>query len=265
MVRSQLVTLLTDFGSIDVYVGVMKGVIAGISPEINVVDLTHEIPPQDIAAARFCWMNAYSYFPPGTVHVAVVDPGVGSQRRAVAVEIAEGFLVAPDNGLLSGILSQSPAISAIELNRPQYWRTPNPSQTFHGRDIFAPIGAHLAAGTPLSELGTPIDPATLVCLPIPGYRQTETGWVGGFQYCDRFGNLVTTIPASAIAGKVKSVRVGNYSLPFVLTYSDAQPEELVALLGSHGWLEIAANRGSAASQFPDWQHREVVIFNVSTG
>ncbi|RMG11069.1 MAG: hypothetical protein D6728_09440, partial [Cyanobacteria bacterium J055] len=109
MVRSQLVTLLTDFGSIDVYVGVMKGVIAGISPEINVVDLTHEIPPQDIAAARFCWMNAYSYFPPGTVHVAVVDPGVGSQRRAVAVEIAEGFLVAPDNGLLSGILSQSPA------------------------------------------------------------------------------------------------------------------------------------------------------------
>jgi S-adenosyl-L-methionine hydrolase (adenosine-forming) len=259
MVRSRLVTLLTDFGLSDVYVGVMKGIIAEINPEIAVVDLTHEIPPQDVAAARFCLMNAYLYFPPGTVHVAVVDPGVGSKRRGVAVAIAEGFLVGPDNGLFSGILSQSPAISAIELTNPQYWRTPNPSSTFHGRDIFAPVSAYLAVGTSFSELGTPIDPATLIQLPIPTYRKTETGFVGTIQYCDRFGNLVTNIPASLIMGTSWSVQIGDRTIPNVRTYSDGKLGELVSLMGSHGWVEIATNGGSAASQVFDWQHREVRV------
>jgi S-adenosyl-L-methionine hydrolase (adenosine-forming) len=259
MIPSRLVTLLTDFGLSDVYAGVMKGVIAQINPEITVVDLTHEIPAQDLAAARFCLMNAYPYFPSGTVHVAVVDPGVGSRRRGVAVAIAEGFIVGPDNGLFDGILSQSPAISAIELTNPQYWRTPHPSRTFQGRDIFAPVGAYLAAGTRFSDLGTPIDPATLLQLPMSTYQPTATGFVGTIQYCDRFGNLVTNIPASVIAGQSWSVEIGNQTIPSVHTYSDGKPGALVSLVGSHGWIEIAANGGSAAFQLPDWQHHEVRV------
>ncbi|MHC5725640.1 MAG: SAM-dependent chlorinase/fluorinase, partial [Nostoc sp.] len=144
--QQPLVTLLSDFGDRDVYVGIMKGIIAQINRRLTVVDLTHQIPPQDIAAARFCLMNAYPYFPVGTVHVAVVDPGVGSKRRAIAVEFAQGFLVGPDNGIFSGVLSQSPAIAAVELTNLNYRRTPQPSKTFHGRDIFAPIAANLASG-----------------------------------------------------------------------------------------------------------------------
>lgn len=263
MVLTQVVTLLTDFGVSDVYVGVMKGVIAQINPVLTVVDLTHEIGPQDIAAARFCLMNAYLYFPAGTVHVAVVDPGVGSRRRGVAVAIAEGFLVGPDNGLFSGILSQSPALSAIELTNPQYWRSPHPSNTFHGRDIFAPVGAYLATGTCLSELGTPIDPATLVQFPIPSYQKTATGFIGSFQYSDRFGNLVTNIPASAIVGTSWSVKIGDQIIPSVHTYSDSNLEEVVSLIGSHGWVEIAVNGGSAQSQFPRWKHQEIQVLENS--
>jgi S-adenosyl-L-methionine hydrolase (adenosine-forming) len=263
MVPPQVVTLLTDFGLSDVYVGVMKGVIAQINPILKVVDLTHEIPPQDIGAARFGLMNAYLYFPLGTVHVAVVDPGVGSRRRGVAIAIAEGFLVGPDNGLFSGILSQTPALCAIELTNPQYWRSPHPSSTFQGRDIFAPVGAYLAAGTSLSELGTPIDPATLVQFSIPSYQKTATGFIGSFQYSDRFGNLVTNIPASAIAGTLWSVQIGDRIIPSVHTYSDGNLEELVSLIGSHGWVEIAVNGGSAKSQFPHWQHQEIQVLESS--
>jgi S-adenosyl-L-methionine hydrolase (adenosine-forming) len=254
-----LVTLLTDFGGSDVYVGVMKGVIAQINPILKTIDLTHDIPPQDVAAARFCLMNAYLYFPQGTVHVAVVDPGVGGQRRGVAIAISEGFLVGPDNGLFSGVFSQSPAIAAIELTNPQYWRSPNPSSTFHGRDIFAPVGAYLAMGTSFSTLGTAIDPATLVQLPILSYQQTATGLIGGIQYCDRFGNLVTNIPASAITGKLWSVQIGDRTIPSVCTYSDGKSGDFIALIGSHNWVEIAVNGGSAGSQISDWKHQEIYV------
>lgn len=259
-VQTHFVTLLTDFGLSDVYVGVLKGTIAQINPLLRVVDLTHEIPPQDVAAARFCLMNAYRYFPPGTVHVAVVDPGVGSRRRGVAVAIAEGFLVGPDNGLFSGILSQSPAISAIELTQPQYWRVPHPSSTFHGRDIFAPVGAHLASGTDWFALGTPIDPATLVDLPIPTYQTTTTGFVGSFQYCDRFGNLVTNLPASVLTATSGSVKIGDRLIPVVRTYSEGCVGELIALIGSHGWLEIAIDGGSAQSAIVNWTEQKIHLF-----
>jgi S-adenosylmethionine hydrolase len=146
MSENKLITLLSDFGLSDVYVGVMKGVIAQINPALTVVDLTHQIPPQNIAAGRFSLMNAYPYFPGGTVHIAVVDPGVGSRRRGVAIQLDAGFLVGPDNGLFSGVLSENPVVAAVELTNPQYWRTLSPSTTFHGRDIFAAVGAHLASG-----------------------------------------------------------------------------------------------------------------------
>lgn len=259
MAHSPVVTLLTDFGLSDIYVGVLKGIVAQINPLLRVVDLTHEIPPQDIAAGRFCLMNAYHYFPPGTVHVAIVDPGVGSRRRGVAIAIAEGFLVGPDNGLFSGILSQSRTLSAIELTEPSYWRSPHPSSTFHGRDIFAPVGAYLASGADWLALGTPIDPATLVDFPIPSYQTTTTGWVGGFQYCDRFGNLVTNLPAEPIAQQSWSVKVGDRLIPQVQTYSDAPKGALIALVGSHDWVEVAVNGGSAGSELGNWREQTIEL------
>lgn len=243
-----MITLLSDFGSQDIYIGVMKGVIASIDPQLPVVDLTHQVPPQDIAAGQFALMNAVPYFPQGTVHVAVVDPGVGSQRRGVAIEFAEGFLVGPDNGLFSGVLATSGAIAAVELTNSQYWRSPAPSATFHGRDIFAPVGAHLARGVSLHELGDPIDPKQLAQLSFPVCQITATGAQGCVQYIDRFGNLITNIPATAVEGKTWSVQVKQFQIASGTTYSDRAPGELVTLIGSHGWVELAVNQGSAQSQ-----------------
>ncbi|MBV9389862.1 MAG: SAM-dependent chlorinase/fluorinase [Chroococcidiopsidaceae cyanobacterium CP_BM_ER_R8_30] len=254
--QNRLLTLLSDFGERDVYVGVMKGVIAQVNRSITAVDLTHQIPPQNIAAARFCLMNAYPYFPSGTVHVAVVDPGVGSMRRAVAVELTDGFLVGPDNGLFSGVLSQSQVVAAVELTNPDYWRTSEPSATFHGRDIFAPVGAHLASGVSLKHLGQTIEPSTLVQLAIPGCTHTRLGIIGYIQYIDRFGNLITNIPGAYVQGKTWSVSAAGLSISGGQTYSDVPPGNLVALVGSHNWVEIAVNGGNAQSQLPlDWGSR----------
>jgi S-adenosyl-L-methionine hydrolase (adenosine-forming) len=250
----RLITLLSDFGLSDSYVGVMKGAIAQINPALKVIDLTHNIPPQNIAAARFQLMSAFAYFPKGTVHIAVVDPGVGSVRRAIAVEFANGFLVAPDNGLLSGVLSQSPAIAAVELTKSNYWRTAEPSSTFHGRDIFAPIGAHLASGVSLNKVGQSIDPGTLVQLPLPEYRCDidpirGTGKVQGvIQMIDRFGNLITNIPGNVVRGKQWSVIAAGIQMPGCNTYGDLPPASLLALVGSHGWIEIGVNCGDASAK-----------------
>jgi len=261
MPENRIITLLSDFGLSDVYVGVMKGVIAQINPALTVVDLTHQIPPQNIAAARFSLMNAYPYFPTGTVHIAVVDPGVGSHRRGIALQLDTGFLVGPDNGLFSGVLNQNPVVEAVELTNPKYWRTPTPSTTFHGRDIFASAGAHLASGIPLVQLGEVIDPETLVQLAIPERTPTATGVAGCIQYIDHFGNLITNIPAADVQGKTWSVAVGDSPtetlreriIPGSQTYSDRPLGEVVALVGSHGWVEIAVNGGSAQSELQmDW-------------
>ncbi|MEC4811878.1 MAG: SAM-dependent chlorinase/fluorinase [Scytonema sp. PMC 1069.18] len=248
MVVNSMLTLLTDFGDRDVYVGVMKGAIAQINPTLIVVDLTHQIPPQDIVSARFCLMDAYPYFPEGTVHTAVVDPGVGGRRRAIAVQFSKGFLVGPDNGIFCGVLSQTPAIAAVELTNPDYWRTPQPSQTFHGRDIFAPAAAHLASGVPLSLLGHPIDPATIIRLDIAKCIITETEATGCIQYIDRFGNLVTNISGSYVEGKPWSVNIAGLKIPGCETYSNVELGDVIALIGSHGWVEIAINSGNAQSK-----------------
>lgn len=258
--QQPLLTLLSDFGDRDVYVGVMKGVIAQINPRLTVVDLTHQIPPQNIAAARFCLMSAYLYFPVGTVHIAVVDPGVGGRRRAIAVEFAQGFLVGPDNGIFSGILSQSQAIAAVELTNPDYWRTPQPSRTFHGRDIFAPVGANLASGISLKQLGQEINPASLQQMNIGDCKQTKTGVVGCIQYIDHFGNLVSNIPGSYVQGKTWYVQASGLTIPGCETYSNVKVGETIALVGSHGWVEIAVNSGNAHSQLQlDWQETLQVV------
>ncbi|BCL33648.1 hypothetical protein NSMS1_00950 [Nostoc sp. MS1] len=226
----------------------MKGVIAQINPNLKVVDLTHQIPPQNIAAARFCLMNAYLYFPEETVHIAVVDPEVGGKRRAIAVQFAGGFLVGPDNGIFSGVLAQSPAIAAVELTNSQYWRTPELSKTFHGRDIFAPVGAYLADGVSLQQLGIEIDPASLIQMSLENCTQTTTGWSGCIQYIDYFGNLVSNIPGDYTKGRKWGVQVGGLTIPGCNTYSEVQTGEVLALVGSHGWVEIAINNGNAHSK-----------------
>lgn len=247
-----VLTLLTDFGWQDVYVGVMKGVIARINPDLQVIDLTHEIPPQNISAGRFCLLNAYSYFPERTVHVAVVDPGVGSKRRGVAIEFAGGFLVGPDNGLFSGILSQCPIIAAVELTNSDYWLSSNPSQTFHGRDIFAPVGAYLASGVTLSQMGKSIDPTSLVSLPLPSLQITENTITGFIQYIDHFGNLITNIPAEMV-NQSWSIKVRETVIAIAQTYSEVEQGAVVALVGSHNWLEIAVNQGNAQKKLQlDW-------------
>lgn len=246
--KNRLITLLSDFGLEDVYVGVMKGTIARINPSLKTIDLTHQIPPQNLAAGRFALMEAVPYFPDETVHVAVVDPGVGSRRRGVAIQFASGYLVGPDNGLFSGILSLFPIITAVELTNPKYWRTENPSKTFHGRDIFAPVGAYLASGVAITELGNKIDSDSWVQLPMPQLQVTEREIFGCVQYIDRFGNLITNIPATAVEGKSWSVRVGDLSIASQETYSDVAIGEIVALIASHGWVEIAVNSGDAKSR-----------------
>ena len=223
----------------------MKGVIAQINPALRTIDLTHDIPPQNITLARFALMSAYAYFPEGTVHVVVVDPGVGSTRRAVAVQFERGYLVAPDNGVLSGVLDQETAIAAVELTNPQYWRDAHPSTTFHGRDIFAPVGAHLANGVPIAELGQAIDPQTLIRLEGMDYSTADDGMTGCIQSIDRFGNLITTIPGSAVAGREWTLQICDRTIQSHQIYGEVQTGEVLALIGSHGWVEIAVNGGSA--------------------
>lgn len=252
-----MITLLTDFGLTDVYVGVMKGTIAQINPNLTVIDLTHEIPPQNLMAARFCLMNAYPYFPEGTVHIAVVDPGVGTQRKAIALQLPNGYVVGPDNGLFGGLIKQYGVITAVELTNHQYWRTSSPSSTFHGRDIFSPVGAHLASGVAITDLGTVINSNTLTDLSIPDLEITETNIKGSIQYIDRFGNLITNIPGDMVIDKSWTVSFPECtSSPDInshRTYGEVQLGHLLALIGSHGWIEIAANGDSAKSRLQvDW-------------
>lgn len=245
MNQAKILTLLSDFGYDDVYVGVMKGIICQVNPNLTLIDLNHQIPPQNIAAARFSLMNAYPYFPQGTVHLAVVDPGVGSQRRAIALKLDQGYLVGPDNGIFSGIIAENPIIAALELTNTEYWRISQPSSTFHGRDIFAPVAAHLASGVSLHKLGREINPETLVKLDIAECQIINNGVQGCIQYIDHFGNLISNIPGRFVEGKTWCVEVQGLQIPGCVTYSDGEVGEVLALVGSHGWVEVAVNSGNA--------------------
>ena len=244
-----ILALITDFSTQDSYVGVMKGVMLSLCSGIQFVDLTHDLPPQDCYAARFTLLSAYPYLPVGTVYLVVVDPGVGTSRRAIALQTSRGYLVGPDNGVLSGVLDYDPAIQAVELTNSDYWRSHHPSTTFHGRDIFAPVAAHLANGVAIENLGAAIDPYSLVRLPLAEPVKTAAGWAGVVQYIDRFGNAATTIPASAVGSGPWTLRLGEIALPGVTTYGFVAPGEGLALVGSHGFVEIAVNQGSARQQF----------------
>lgn len=241
-----MITLLTDFGHTDSFVGVMKGVIATIAPSIPLVDLTHEIPPQNIWKGSLEWQRSFLHFPKGTIHLGIVDPSVGTARRAIVVEFRSGLIVAPDNGLITGILQLETPIAAVELTNSDYWRTTQPSSTFHGRDIFAPVAAHLAKGVALSDLGQAIDVQTLVQLPLPEVIQkSETIWQGIVQDTDRFGNLITNLPGSLVQGKSWRLEVGDRKIIGQSTYATAKSGEAIALVGSENWIEVAIVNGNA--------------------
>jgi len=264
MTTDSLLTLLSDFGWNDVYVGVMKGVIARINPALTVIDLTHDISPQNITAAQFNLLNAYPFFPAGTVHVAVVDPGVGSERRAIAIELEDGFLVGPDNGIFTGLIAQKSVIQVVELSNTQYWRVPEPSNTFHGRDVFAPVAAHLASGVSITQFGEPIDPTTLIKLPIPVCTTTTNGLTGTIQHIDRFGNVITNIPGDYVQGRDWFVSIGKRKIPGSRTYSDVTPGDPLALVGSHGWVELAISGGDAHFQLRlHWNDTVQVVLGES--
>jgi S-adenosylmethionine hydrolase len=242
-----IVTLLTDFGTRDGYVGAVKGVVLSRCPEAHLVDVSHEIPPGDVAAASWVLGQAAPWFPPGTVHLVVVDPGVGSTRRAVALEVAGQRYVAPDNGVLSRVLAAPPILGrdarAYELTERGLWLDP-PSAVFHGRDLFAPVAGYLAAGGSIAGVGSELPLAGLARSPWPEPVLAGDTWTGQVVWVDRFGNLVTNL--SLAPGAAGEVEAGGRHLPVHLTYSDVAAGELLALTGSSGLLELACNRGSAA-------------------
>jgi S-adenosylmethionine hydrolase len=245
-----LITLLTDFGARDEYAACLKGVILGLNSQVRLVDITHEVPPQDIQAGAFVLAAAAPYFPPGTINLAVVDPGVGTGRRGLAACGGGQFWVGPDNGLFHLVFAGQTDIELVSLENPAYF-LPQVSPTFHGRDLFAPVAAHLSLGVDLRCLGPVItDP---VRLPWPEPFFTTEIIKGEIIYVDRFGNLVSNLAVGAFRSWLKG---GNFRLaagPVILTrlhhtYGEAAPGEVVALVGSHGFLEIACVRRSAAAR-----------------
>ncbi len=243
-----LITLTTDFGQADGYVAAMKGVILSLCPEARLVDISHDIAPQAIRSGAYVLSTAVSYFPGGAIHLVVVDPGVGSARRPVAVQSQRAFYVAPDNGVLTLALEQDPAQGAVHLTNPQFHQ-PQVSATFHGRDIFAPVAAHLACGVPLADLGTPLDPADLIRLPLSAPQRLADGsWQGEVLHIDRFGNLITNIglPPSdpeRLSVEARGTRIRGLSR----TFADVEAGKPVAYVGSNGYLEIAVRQGNAAA------------------
>ncbi len=241
-----IITLMTDFGYGDHYAGVMKGVIAGIDPSAIVIDLTHGIESYSLAEAAFKLYASYAYFPEGTVHVAVVDPGVGSARRALAAESGGYRFVGPDNGIFSLIFDKRGVDCIVEITNPAFM-LPNVSSTFHGRDIFAPAAAHLSKGVALSDLGEGLQSYERLDIP----RQEEDGDVitGKAIYADRFGNLVTNIPGLLITARTR-VCVGDVIIKQTsVSYAGGEKGELLAIVGSSGFLEISLNKGSALEFF----------------
>jgi S-adenosyl-L-methionine hydrolase (adenosine-forming) len=245
-----IVTLTTDFGLSDAYVGAMKGVILSIAPHVTIVDICHEVPAQDVVAGGMTLAAAWRYFPAGTIHVAVVDPGVGTPRRPLALQWAGHFFVGPDNGLLS-LIWQEPqrgaGVTVVHLTRPAFWIT-DPSPTFHGRDIFAPVAAHLANGCALASLGDSIAAEALVRLRLRDVERCGDEITGEVVQVDHFGNLITSIAAVVLQHPVSAIVTvaGRSTSGLKRTYGDGAHDEIVALVSSGGYVEIAVVNGSAA-------------------
>jgi hypothetical protein len=257
-----VITLTTDFGTDDAYVATMKGVILSINPRVTIVDICHNVQPQNISQAAFILSTAHHYFPEGTIHVVVVDPGVGTERRVVLVVTPSAFFIAPDNGVLSYIIEEASlgmeeqppptgggqirlghGLQAFALTNPHFWHHPV-STTFHGRDIFAPVAAYLSSGTPAQDFGEPID--TLFTFPLPRPQIKEDGVLAGYViHIDHFGNLITTFKKEDLPKGRVFIEVAGHIVEGV-SQSYAEDSELLAIIGSSGNLEVSLKNGSAA-------------------
>lgn len=252
-----IITLLTDFGIEDAYVGTIKGVILSVNPSAMIVDITHQIDPQDLIEAAYVIKSSYRYFPKGTVHVIVVDPGVGSDRAIVALEMMGHIFLAPDNGVLTLLMDEGRLDSITRVNNSHYFLEPL-SQTFHGRDIFAPVGAHISKGVDLKKLGSGLDRNDLVHLSIRKPSISDEGeLVGTIVSVDRFGNCITNIDFNCLEkfykpGSEKNlvIAIGEYEIKGLSkSYDGVGLKQPLAIIGSLGYLEIALNCGRASRHF----------------
>ncbi|MQF48662.1 SAM-dependent chlorinase/fluorinase [SAR202 cluster bacterium AC-647-N09_OGT_505m] len=271
-----MITLTTDFGTRDSYVAEMKGMILQINPQATIVDISHHIDSQSVIHGAFVLGSTYHYFPRDTIHVAVVDPGVGTSRRAVLMVTPKGSFLAPDNGVLTYVLRGSPGYlttsqdqpflepmevaipsgySAYQLSNHALWKSPI-SDTFHGRDVFAPVAAHLSLGVAPEEVGEPLH--SLVCLCIPNPRWQNNTLTGHIIHVDGFGNLITTIEGQTLAQNRVDVLLGGHRIQGV-SRSYVEGADLLAIIGSHGNLEIAVRDGSAARELSANVGEEVVV------
>jgi S-adenosyl-L-methionine hydrolase (adenosine-forming) len=250
-----VISMMTDFGLKDGFTGVMKGVIWGIAPDAAIADLSHMIAPQNIREAALILARSVPYFPENSIHVVVVDPGVGTTRRPMAAKIGGQYYVGPDNGTITLLLERAERegwdCEFIHLDKSQFWLD-KISYVFHGRDIFAPVAAHLANGISLKKLGTPLLGPVRIALPKP--EQTERGWRGEIIHIDHFGNLACNIRIEHIAEALKQKETVTVSLAgttiqgMVNTFGERQPGDLVALIGSTGNLVVSVVNGSAAAR-----------------
>ena len=246
-----IITLTTDFGLKDGFVGVMKGVIYGIVQDVHIIDLTHEISPQNVLEGAYIMGRSAPYFPEGTIHVGVIDPGVGTDRRPIAAKLGSQYFVGPDNGLFSFMLAQAEKenqeVVVVHTDNPKYW-LPEVSNVFHGRDIFSPVGAYLAKGVPLEELGTRIDDPIRLELVEP--QRAGDGWRGQILHIDHFGNIATNFKHEHLNGMGPMVvrLCGAEIQGLVRTFGERPPGDLIALFGSTGNLVISVVNGDAASR-----------------
>lgn len=240
-----VITLTTDFGTRDWFVGTMKGVILGVHPGAHVVDLTHEVPPGDIRAGAFALASACPYFPEGTIHVAVVDPGVGGTRKPIAVRTRRGIFIAPDNGLLTLALQREEVRAVREVTNKRFFRGPL-SHTFHGRDLFAPVAAHLSKGAAFTRVGPRVSEWKTIDFPQPSVEGTRIR--GEIVYVDQFGNAISNIPEPILPSSTGlKIRHRNKVLCTLHECYEAVPAgQVVAVVGSSGFVEIAVNGGSAS-------------------
>ena len=249
MIHPPIVTLLTDYGTRDYYVGAMKGAILAVAPHAQLVDITHALEPQDIPGGAFVLRHAVETFPRGTIHVAVVDPGVGTSRQILLGVFSGQMVIAPDNGLLSWVDRDLTREGLWTVENQQLWRRPV-SKTFHGRDIMGPTAGHLAAGMSPKEVGRPV--STMVRLPTEYRAECNADELRGkVIYVDRFGNLVTNIHTDQLlaGGTIRSVRVGSSPVTPGAKFADVRWGDAVCYVGSCGFLEIAVHGGSAVERF----------------
>jgi S-adenosylmethionine hydrolase len=238
-----IITLTTDFGWADYYVGCMKGVILSINPNVNIIDISHEIKPYDIIGCSYFLSSFYKYYPLNTINVVVVDPGVGSSRKPLLIKADEYYFIGPDNGIFSAVLDSADNVEIYHLTN-SYYFSKFVSSTFHGRDIFAPVSAYLSLNTPVSKFGEKIKNINTInnCKPVV----SQSKIIGSIIYEDRFGNLITNIKRELVQN-IEKIVIGKVQIDKIRnTYSEVTKGDLLAIIGSSGYLEISANMDSAA-------------------